>query len=107
MRRCLVSWDYEASGIWLLPSNPSACQPSLGNVLSPALHEALKRWNDWAARLFDGRVIEPDETQVARWRAMKLELAGRVQDELGEEWDVLYEDGGAWTWVRQPGRGHS
>ncbi len=31
---------------------------------------------------------------------MKLDLAERAQDELGEEWEVLYEDGGAWTWVR-------
>jgi len=55
VRRCLINWDYGSSGIWLLPSKPNACQPSLEAVLSPALHEDLKRWNTWAERLFDGR----------------------------------------------------
>ena len=105
MRRCLINWDYGSSGIWLLPSEPNAYQPSL--VLSPALREDLKRWNGWAERLFNGQVIEPDEEQVTRWEAMKLDLAERAQDELGEEWEVLYQDAGAWTWVRRPNRGHS
>ena len=107
MRRCVINWDYGSSGIWLLPTEPNACQPSLGGVLSPVLHEDLKRWNEWAERLFNGRVIEPDEEQVTRWESMKLDLAERAQDELGEEWDVLYQDAGAWTWVRQPNRGRS
>ncbi len=81
-------------------TDPTACQPALGAVLSPGLHEDLKQWNDWAERLFNGRVIDPDQEQVTRWRAMKLDLAERAQDELGEEWEVLYQDGGAWTWVR-------
>jgi hypothetical protein len=79
VRRCLISWDYEASGIWLIPSQPAtACQPALRTVLSPALHEDLKRWNDWGAQLFNGRVIEPDEEQVVRWRTMELDLAKRA-----------------------------
>lgn len=102
VRRCLISWDYEASGIWLLPSDPGACEPSLGRLLSPALHDDLKRWNDWGSQLFNGRVIEPDEEQVARWRVMELDLAERAQDELGEDWEVLYADAGALTWVRRP-----
>ncbi|MDA8357989.1 MAG: hypothetical protein M0Z95_17240 [Actinomycetota bacterium] len=61
MCRCLVDWDYGSSGVWLLPSTPSsACQLSLGGVLAPTLHEDLKQWNEWAERLFNGRVIEPD-----------------------------------------------
>jgi hypothetical protein len=107
VRRCLINWDYGSSGIWLLPSNPNACQPSLEGVLSPALHEDLKRWNEWADRLFNGRVIEPDEEQVTRWEAMKLDLAERAQEELGEEWEVLYQDASAWTWVRRPNRDRS
>jgi len=76
-------------------------------VLSPDLLEDLKRWNDWGERLFNGRVIEPDQEQVARWEAAKLDLAGRAQGELGEEWEVLYQDAGAWTWVRRPNHGQS
>ncbi len=102
MRRCLINWDYGASGIWLLPSDADACQPPLRSVLSPDLFEDLKRWNDWGERLFNGRVIEPDQEQVTRREAVKLDLAERAQDELGEEWEVLYEDSGAWTWVRRP-----
>lgn len=102
MRRCLVGWDYGSSGVWLLPGEPDGCRPALGGVLSPALHEDLKRWNDWGERLFNGRVIEPDREQMTRWEAMKLDLAERAQDELGEEWEVLYQDAGAWTWVRRP-----
>jgi hypothetical protein len=107
VRRCLISWDYGASGVWLLPSDPDACQPSFGSVLSPRLHEDLKRWNDWGERLFNGRVIEPDQDQVACWRAMELDLAEQAQDELGEEWEVLFEDAGAWTWVRRPSAARS
>ena len=104
MRRCLINWDYGASGIWLLPSKPNACQPSFEGVLSPALHEDLKRWNDWGERLFNGRVIEPDQEQVSRWEAMKRDLAERAQRELGEEWEVLYQDALAWTWVSRSNR---
>lgn len=46
-------------------------------------------------------MFEPDEEQAAGWKATKLKLAARVQDELGGEWEVLYEDGGAWPWVRR------
>ena len=87
MRRCLINWDYGSSGTWLLPSNPNACQPSIEGVLSPGL--------------------EPDQVQVMRWEAMKLDLAERAQGELGEEWEVLYQDAGAWTWVRRPNGGPS
>lgn len=101
MPRCLISWDHEATGIWLIPSRRDACQPALQGVLSPGLHEELKQWNDWGAELFNGRVIQPDQGQVARWEATKLRLAARVQDELGGDWEVLYQDGCAYTWVRR------
>lgn len=101
MRRCLIAWDYEASGIWLIPTRPATgCKPALRSLLSPELHEDLKRWNDWAVQLFNGRVMVPDEEHAARWRVMQHDLAVRAKDELGAEWDVLYEDRGAWTWVR-------
>lgn len=101
MRRCLVSWDHEATGIWLVSSEHSRCQPALRDALPPALREDLKRWNDQGAQLFDGRVVVPDQEQVARWRATARELAEQAQDALGAEWEVLYEDAGAWTWVRK------
>lgn len=88
MRRCLINWEYESSGIWLLPGNPNACQPSLGGLPSPVLSADLERWNEWAERLFNGRVIELDKEQVVRSEAMKLDLAERAQDGLGEEWEV-------------------
>ena len=55
----------------------------------------------------NGQVIEPDQVQVMRWEAMKRDLAERAQGELGEEWEVLYQDAGAWTWVRRPDGGPS
>jgi hypothetical protein len=58
-------------------------------------------------RLFNGRVIEPDQEQVSRWEAMKRDLAERAQRELGEEWEVLYQDALAWTWVSRPNRDRS
>ena len=90
-----------ASGIWLIPSGQNAWHPALEGVLSSGLHEDLKQWNDWGAQLFNGQVIEPDEEQAARCGGTKLKLAVRVQDELGGEWEVLYQDRGAWTWVRR------
>lgn len=60
----------------------------------------LKRWNDWGARLFNGRVLEPDDVQVTRRKAMQLDLPRQARDELGGAWEALYQDAGAWTWVR-------
>jgi hypothetical protein len=100
VRRCLIAWDYEASGIWMIRSGtPSPSTPPLRDLLPSELLDELKRWNDWGVQLFNGRVVEPDAAQVVRWRAAKLDLATRVQDELGDRWEVLYEEGGAWSWV--------
>jgi hypothetical protein len=41
---------------------------------------------------------------VSRWEAMKRDLAERAQRELGEEWEVLYQDALAWTWVSRSNR---
>jgi hypothetical protein len=38
---------------------------------------------------------------------MVLELADRAEAALGEEWQVLSADAGAWTWVRQPSAARS
>ena len=45
VRGCLVGWDYVATGIWMIPGKANACLPALRGLLSPALHEDLKRWN--------------------------------------------------------------
>jgi len=120
--RVLIDFDYEAAGIWKVPSRAEMNVPApteggwSGYVrLCPAPPhprpwsdrlpvsplDALREWNDLGVRLVslgEGQAQELD----AFW-ARGGELVEAVQGELGPEYEVLYavpED--AWTRVHLP-----
>ncbi|MHB8246338.1 MAG: hypothetical protein ACYDGN_13490 [Acidimicrobiales bacterium] len=92
-RRVLIDWDHEATGIWRIAGQGGAVgRTESPSLLSPELLAALKSWNDHAAQ---AGTSGPAQMEV---RLLGRELAGRVQAELGDDWDVLYQTGGAWAW---------
>jgi hypothetical protein len=104
-KRVLIDWDWAASGIWLIRTG---CAVEPRDLLSPELVDDLKRWNDEGDEIYGSCSTRG---AVAAWAAEFWSrapgLAERVQDELGPDWEVLYnssyEAGGwTWTWVRQP-----
>jgi hypothetical protein len=82
-----------------------ACQPSMNLkvLISPELLTALKAWNDLGVKIFDGRDPHPVEEWVGRaYVELASFLAAKVQNELGVEWEVLYQDmPNSWTWVQR------
>jgi hypothetical protein len=102
MKAVYVSADTNCSGIEVKsPEGLEMIQPSeLG--LSPRLCSDIFWWQKW----FDG-VFNLTADHVERFRLLgqgfdeigKL-LADRVQQELGSDWQVLYEPQGGWRLAR-------
>ena len=121
--RVLIDFDYGLDGIMKVLSHAemNAPAPTSGgwtgyvplrpkpppqrwNRISEPLLDTLAEWNDEGVRLVS--LGEGDVTEVEAIWARGAELAKKVQDELGSEYEVLYavpED--AWTWVRPPWSG--
>ncbi|MGH3732134.1 MAG: hypothetical protein ACRDVC_01945 [Acidimicrobiales bacterium] len=72
-------------------------------MISSELLAALQAWNDLGVTIFDGRDSRPIEDRVVRaFVVMASFLALKVQSELGNDWEVLYQDmPNSWTWVRR------
>ncbi len=99
--RVLIDWDYEAGGVSNVGDQRAAVGwKSWSTVLSTQLLTDLKSWND------SGAQVDRSDDGQGQFRAAGHELAHRVQDELGDGWDVLYNPGGtwAWSWVVPPCR---
>lgn len=101
-----MDWDYGASGIWNV-----RC-PGVGGVsgrwhdlLSEGLLAALEVWN-MAGELGDRQRARGEPFPDFFYAAAKW-LAERVQEELGQEWEVLWVERGAWHWVEAPVGWHS
>jgi hypothetical protein len=91
--RILIDWDHEASGIWRVGDQGAAAGwKGWSTVLSTQLLADLKSWNDHAAQ------VDRSGDMLDQFSAAGHDLAHRVQDELGDGWDVLYNPGGAWAW---------
>jgi len=113
MRRALVAFDIEATGVWLIRSQSETAADSSGehsgirawsDVLSAELLDQLQHWNDDGCRLADGRTTHfRTESEWNDFFHEGLNLARRVQHELGSTWQVLVMDRrNAWTFVRYP-----
>lgn len=126
--RALVDWDFAAHGIWLVlsPDQLHAPAPADGtwsgsppprelaaseqrrvrpwsDKLSRELLEALQEWNSAGERLHRQQQDRVSADALVEFWAIAADLAGRVQRELGAEWEVLHgSPTGAWTWVRPP-----
>jgi hypothetical protein len=72
-------------------------------MVSPQLISALKAWNDLGVQIFDGRAPLPIEEWVdCAYVKLASYLAAEIQNELGREWEVLYQDlPNSWTWVQR------
>lgn len=101
--RVLIAADLESSGIWSIgPQGTFAARPS--ELLDEALTSDLKTWNDSADLLFGGKA-EADEGARAAFRVTADQLAARVQDQLGDDWEVLAsvaDPDWCFRWVRPP-----
>jgi len=101
--RVLIAADLESSGIWSIgPKGNSAVKPS--ELLDSSLISDLKVWNDSADALFGGRAIDDEEARAAFW-VTAHQLAIRVQEQLGDDWEVLLsvaEPDWCFRWVRPP-----
>ena len=101
--RVLIAADLESSGIWSIgPKGNCAVRPS--ELLGAALASDLKVWNDSADSLFGGRA-EADEEARAAFRVTADQLADRVQEQLGDDWEVLLsvaDPDWCFRWVRPP-----
>jgi hypothetical protein len=101
--RVLIAADLEATGIWSIgPTGNCAAKPS--ELLDAALISDLQAWNDSADSLFGGRASEDEEAKAA-FRVTARQLAIRVQDQLGDDWEVLLsvaEPDWCFRWVRPP-----
>jgi hypothetical protein len=120
--RALVAFDWGASGVWLLNTpeedlrrgtDRDLDQPRprpWSKLVSQQLLDDLQQWNDdqddtsWA-----GRPRDPTFVQQIQDRARAL--AERLQDELGDSWEVFYQSNGPMlpvrppgSWVEKPGR---
>jgi hypothetical protein len=119
-RRVVVDWDWGADGLWSVRSREERHAPAAtggqwvayrrqstpvprpwGEILSNELLDALQSWNDACGE----RELRPPRHRTAEDELLeqrKVFLAGRVQQELGGDWEVLYTSHGAWRWVRPP-----
>ncbi len=89
-QRALIDWDWEADGIWRVGGyGGTAGWRGWPTVLSPRLLADLKSWNDDAVQVHGVAEAQGPLRETGR------DLARRVQNELGANWDVLYSRGGA------------
>ena len=105
-KRVLIAPDFEASGIWRIGPGMH-CAVHLSDMLDGQLVSDLKCWNDSADSLFGGRVgaRQRDEKAQAAFHGKARDLAFRVQCQLGDDWEVLWnnpEPGWCWSWVQRP-----
>ena len=118
MRRALIDWDFEARSVWIInsprerPSRPSQHRrPSGGSsaegsqqlrpwcdLLTTSLLDSLQRWNDWGCSLGESSSVAGDQEWESFYRAGK-HLAEVTQQELGDQWQVLWAARGAWHFV--------
>jgi len=117
-RRVLIDWDYAASGIWTVlsveelraPAPPGRWSATRGprsnrrpwaDHLSEDLREALFAWNEDGEAL-DRRANATAAERAAFWHRA-ADLAERVQDQLGPDYEVFHRTlDGAWKWARPP-----
>ena len=104
MKRVLIAWDWEATGIWWYCSAQERGDDAdalFSDLLSHELIVELKRWNDSADGLYGPRILPVDRDKVAQasfWLRGR-ELAERVQMELGSAWEVVYQNSeGSQNW---------
>jgi hypothetical protein len=117
--RALVDWEWGSHGLWYIRSREERESPpptggvwgphaGLGprprpwsHVVSIPLLDELQCWNDATGEQArrDSAFLLADDFLVR-----VTDLASRVQDELGSEWEVLYAARGGWHWVRLPRR---
>jgi hypothetical protein len=105
--RVLIATDLEASGIWLISTRSEETRKTWLDLLGEQLTTDLKAWNDSADELFGGRVRSNDCDQNAEtaFYANAQQLGVRVQEKLGDSWEVLWNDGGqnrCWSWIQRP-----
>lgn len=121
-QRVLIDWDFSAHGIWkiLSPVELSAPLPAGGtwgpapaetarprpwsDCLSSALLDPLQGWND-AGEVLLGRRESSQVTDplIDAFYALAAELAERVQQELGSDYEVLHiTPNGSWRWACRP-----
>jgi hypothetical protein len=101
--RVLIAADLESSGIWSIGTQ-GHCAVRPSELLDEALTADLKTWNDSADLLFGGKA-EADEDARASFRVTADQLADRVQDQLGDDWEVLVsvaDPDWCFRWVRPP-----
>lgn len=120
-QRVLIDWDFTAHGIWKIlspaelsaPLPPGRWGPAPAEItrprpwsdrLSSALLDALQEWNDTGEAILGGRRSFPaTELETDTFYARAAELAERVQQELGSDYEVLHiTPHGAWRWARPP-----
>jgi len=106
--RVLIDADIEATGLWQIGTR-GHCAAGFAELLDHELLVELKRWNDSADVLFGGRVAPGDQdvAKIAAFHDRARRLAGRVQEQLGADWEVLWshaEPDWCWSWVRRPAR---
>ena len=83
----------------------SAKLQAWSELLSPDLLDSLQAWNDAADEFYGPRAARPcsEDVTIRSFWMKGSQLAERVQEELGPEWEVLYKGSGAWwTWVLPP-----
>jgi len=113
-KRVLVDWEWGGDGLSLvLSSEELEAQPPVGarwrpykptdvqsrawsGELSEELLDDLQLWND---EMGVASASDPNLAEALRTRVRPL--AERVQEELGSEWEVLYESDGVWLPIRQ------
>jgi hypothetical protein len=119
----LINSDHGGEGIWLIQTEEDLNAPlppggawvpaeqltgpspwALGLVGEEIL-SALRQWNDDSSNarlrsIIEGTDISDDASESLY--ARQLQLAKRVQEHLGDEWEVLYSTGAAWHWVQRP-----
>ena len=105
-----MDWDYAASGLWrVLTADEREGRAPIepwrpwSEMLTPALLDELRRWIVRGEGR-DRRSPDVSDRDERFWTDA-LAVAERVQEELGEEHEVLCATGsGAWRWVRRPVR---
>jgi hypothetical protein len=116
--RALVAFDWGASGIWLLDTPEEAAPrrlrtgdpdleqrrlPPWSELVSQQLLNDLQRWND--DQDDTGRIGRAPDTVFEREIEERARaLAERVQNELGDSWEVFYRSNGPMLPVRPPSR---
>ena len=118
MKRALIDWDFEGRGVWIInaprerPLRPSqerrhssgsSAQGSQhlrpwSDLLTTSLLDRLQGWNDWGCSLGGPSSVASDQEWESFYHVGKL-LAEVTQQELGDQWQVLWAARGAWHFV--------